>query len=473
MFGRNATSGVVNVVTAKPDLSGFGAAAEFEYGNYDSIKAKGMVNVPIGDAIGLRVAGFYLNRGGYTENLYDGSDMDDRDMYAIRGSLRFEPTASTTLDFMGYYFREDDNRLRIQKQLCQRDPTGVLGCLANRLDFGVTNADSLLPSVLASRELFAIQGIPTALALGSVYDTDGDGYSNFTEPDDVRVVNTAFTPDYYADELQLQGHLDQDFGSMNLSLTGIYQKTSVDSRQDYNLGILDRTGYAPALNTLQALATYGLPNPANPGTFLPGTSAYFSPIANALMPNGPNGVLCTSNNNDEGRGVYEGNALCNDIPLTFDRSVQDQSAWAGEAILSSDFDGAFNFLIGAIYAETKVTENSYYVNAFGMDYAAGILGTFSSISNALQPSYLATSMYRNNTTDYKLKSYGIFGEVYFDITDSLSFTGGCVTITTRSRCRHGRPMPASSIRSAMMAIHLTHPMSAISMLMPQQPATSC
>ncbi|ABC62744.1 TonB-dependent receptor [Erythrobacter litoralis HTCC2594] len=30
LFGRNATSGVVNVVTAKPDLSGFGAAGSFE-----------------------------------------------------------------------------------------------------------------------------------------------------------------------------------------------------------------------------------------------------------------------------------------------------------------------------------------------------------------------------------------------------------------------------------------------------------
>ena len=33
-------------------------------------------------------------------------------------------------------------------------------------------------------------------------------------------------------------------------------------------------------------------------------------------------------------------------------------------------------------------------------------------------------MYRNNTTDFKLKSFGIFGEVYFDITDSLTLTGG-------------------------------------------------
>ena len=122
LFGRNATSGVVNIVTAKPDLSGFAAAAEFEYGNYDSMKAKGMVNIPIGNSIGARVAGFWLKRDGFTTNIYDGNDIDDRDMYAIRGSLRFEPGPSTTLDLMGYYFRENDNRLRIQKQQCQRDP---------------------------------------------------------------------------------------------------------------------------------------------------------------------------------------------------------------------------------------------------------------------------------------------------------------------------------------------------------------
>ena len=46
LFGRNATSGVVNFITAKPDLSGFHAAGEAEYGNYNSIKAKGMINLP-------------------------------------------------------------------------------------------------------------------------------------------------------------------------------------------------------------------------------------------------------------------------------------------------------------------------------------------------------------------------------------------------------------------------------------------
>src|SRR3546814_2474578 len=52
LFGRNATSGVVNVITAKPKLGAFEAAAEAEYGNYDSMKAKAMVNIPLGDPMG-------------------------------------------------------------------------------------------------------------------------------------------------------------------------------------------------------------------------------------------------------------------------------------------------------------------------------------------------------------------------------------------------------------------------------------
>ena len=63
-------------------------------------------------------------------------------------------------------------------------------------------------------------------------------------------------------------------------------------------------------------------------------------------------------------------------------------------------------------------------NSFGLDYATAILGTFSAFANGLPPSYLATSMYRNNTTDFKLESFGIFAEAYIDLTDRLSFTGG-------------------------------------------------
>ncbi len=432
LFGRNATSGVVNVVTAKPDLSGFGAALEGEYGNFDSIKAKGMINIPIGDAIGVRLAGFYLNRDGFTENLYDNSRIDDRDMYAVRGSLRFEPGANTTIDLMGYYFREDDNRLRIQKQKCQFDPTGVLGCLNNRRDFSKNNTNATFTGTLASQEFLAIQGIPAAFGLNSLYGPGG--YANFQEPNDPRQVRTAFTPTYFADELQLQAHLDQSIGAFNLSLTGTYQEGSVDSRQDYNLGVTDRSQLAPALNTLAFFAANGIPTglPAPFPPFVPGSSAYFSPIAQALIPGGPGGQLCTSDNRFGDQGAFEGFSLCSNEALQFDRSNQTGKAWSAEAIISSDFDGPFNFLVGGIYANSRVSENSYYVNAFAIDYIAGLLGTFTAFGNQnadgtpapLPPSYLATSFFRNRTLDFELESFGIFGEVYFDISDTLKFTGG-------------------------------------------------
>ncbi len=424
LFGRNATSGVVNLVTAKPDLGSFGAAGEFEYGNYNSIKAEGVVNVPIGDSIGVRVAGFFLNRDGYTTNLFDNSDVDDRDMYAVRGSLRFEPGADTTLDFMAYYFREDDTRLRNQKQACQRDPLGVLGCLNNRRDFDITNANSTVGATLSSQEFFAIQGIPLVLGLGSLYGPDA--FAGFDKPDDVRTVNTAYTPFYFADEVQLQARLEQRIGAMTLTATGLYQDTEVDSRQDYFLGIQDRTAFATALNVLSGFAANGLPTglPAPAPAFVPGSSAYFTPIVEALIPNGPGGVLCTSDNDDGNRGAFEGNVLCGETPLSFDRSSEQRESWSGEILLSSDFDGAFNFLLGGIYAKSKTTDNSYYVNSFALDYASAILGSFGTLAGGAPPSYFATSMYRNNSLEANLESFGVFGEIYVDLTERLTFTGG-------------------------------------------------
>jgi len=416
LFGRNATSGVVNIVTAKPELGSFGAAGDAEYGNFNAYKLKGMVNLPIGDTLAVRLAGFYLKRDGYTENLYDGNDIDDRDMYAIRGSLRWEPTDSTTIDLMGYYFREKDNRARIQKQKCQRDPTGILGCLPGDLKFETLNGNATVASILTSREFFSTQGLPTAFALGSLYGPDV--YAGFTNPDDVRKVNTDFTPTYFTDEEQYQARITQDIGAFTAQVTGLYHASRVDSRQDYNLSVQNRAGFTPGLTALYAGANGLIPLP-------PGLSGYLAPVASALIPSGPGGALCTSDAEPTGTGSYGGHVVCAATPQDFDRSVQKSTDWSIEGILSSNFDGPINFLIGGIYADLKLTENSYYVNAFGLDYASGVLGAFNSFSNGIPaPSYLATPSYRNNTDYFRLKSYGIFGEVYYEFSDRAKLTLG-------------------------------------------------
>jgi outer membrane receptor protein involved in Fe transport len=420
LFGRNATSGVVNVVSAKPDLTGFGARGEFEYGNYNSIRAKGMINLPIGEAIGARVAGFYLKRDGYTDNLTTGTDFDDREMYAVRGSLRFEPGPDTTIDLMAYYFEEDDNRSRIQKQLCQRDPTGVLGCLNSRRDYDKLNSNSTFTGTLGSSEFLAINGIPTTFGLNSLYGPDA--YANFDEPNDVRKIRTEFVPEYFSDELQLQAHVEHNFGNIQLGVTGTYQETSVDSRQDYNQGIGEIPNAAVAFGTLNAFA-----DPNTVGAFV---ASYFQPVVDGLFDG--NGNLCTSDTRLDNRGAFEGFRVCTENGTQFDRSNQENESFSVEAIVSSDFDGPFNFLVGGIYAESKVLENSYFVNAFAIDYITGVLGSFTSLGNTdadgnpapLPPSYLGTSFFRNNTRGFKLESFGIFAEGYFDVTDRLKVTAG-------------------------------------------------
>src|SRR3546814_11427385 len=47
LYGRNATGGVVNLITAKPDFGGFEGNIKGEVGNYNSRRLLAMLNVPL------------------------------------------------------------------------------------------------------------------------------------------------------------------------------------------------------------------------------------------------------------------------------------------------------------------------------------------------------------------------------------------------------------------------------------------
>ena len=399
LFGRNATGGVVNFINAKPQMDAIHASGEADYGNFNSVRIKGMLNVPITDTLAVRVAGTYLKRDGFTENTFDNTRIDGRDLYAIRGSVRWQPTENTTVDAMAYYFREKDNRSRIQKQLCQRDATGVLGCLPGRLDFGTTNANSTFVGTLASREFLTTQGGAGfgALGLGSLYGPDP--YANNVNPANVRQVRTDFAPTYFAEEQQYMLRVAHDFGGIKAQITGMYQSNAVDSSVDYNLSVFNPVVAANAIATLGAFAVP-----------IPGTV----PVRNAIS---SGAQFCTSLAEETGVGAYGGKRLCSATPQDFDRSNAYTSTKTLEGIVSSQWDGKFNFLVGGIYVDSNLPENSYYVNSWGIDYLTGVLG-------AANGGYLGTPFFRNNTDEYTLKSYGLFGEAYYNFNDDLKLTAG-------------------------------------------------
>ncbi|KQN05642.1 MULTISPECIES: TonB-dependent receptor [Sphingomonas] len=429
LFGRNATSGVVNFITAKPDLSGIHAAAEAEYGNYDSKRARAMINLPFTDTLGIRVAGTYLNRDGYTKNTYDNSKIDGRDLYSIRGTLSWEPTSDTRVDLIGYYFREKDNRSRIQKQLCHRDPTGILGCLPDRLANETPNGNSTLAATLASTQYFGIAGTQlghpeiAAIGLQNLYATDT--YAGVVNPGDVRTVRIDSNPTYFAEEEQYTAKIFHDFGPVSFNFTGGFSRNTVDSTTDFNLAVENPLAGNVGLNTLNAIGRPGVVIPLPGGALV--NTGYLNGVRSVLIPNGPAGGACQSGADTNNVGVFGGNGIgCYAQSLDVDRSRQVNRQYSAEAHIDSSFDGMFNFLLGGIYVDSRSQNTDYFVNAFGLDYASGVLGAASSaaIPGVNGNAFLATPFYRNDGDDFRLKSYGIFGETYFEFNDKLKLTLG-------------------------------------------------
>jgi iron complex outermembrane receptor protein len=85
LYGRNATGGAVNVITAKPKLGETSGYINAEYGNYDAIKGSAAFNLPLGQKVALRIAGQYVKRDGYFNDGYD-----DEDTQAVRAQIRGE-----------------------------------------------------------------------------------------------------------------------------------------------------------------------------------------------------------------------------------------------------------------------------------------------------------------------------------------------------------------------------------------------
>jgi outer membrane receptor protein involved in Fe transport len=224
------------------------------------------------------------------------------------------------------------------------------------------------------------------------------------------------------------GKLFHDFGPVSVNLTGGYTRNVVQSRSDYNLAVENSYLNNPGLVALNAVAAGGVPAL---GPLSPAVQGPIAAVRNVLIPNGPAGGICQSAPDPNNVGVFGGNGIgCFNTSLDFDESSETNTQYAIEGHIDSRLDGPFNFLLGAIYVNREVRNNSYYVNAFGLDYASGLLGAISTIGARLggattAPNFFrASPFFRNNTDFYRLKSYGIFGETYFEFNDRLKLTLG-------------------------------------------------
>ena len=71
LYGRNSSSGSINVYNRQPELGNLSADLHLTAGNFDHRLFKGAFNVPVGDTFALRIAAGFNSHDGYTELLND------------------------------------------------------------------------------------------------------------------------------------------------------------------------------------------------------------------------------------------------------------------------------------------------------------------------------------------------------------------------------------------------------------------
>lgn len=108
LFGKNASAGVISVVTKEPQYE-FGGQVEAVYGNFNQVYLRGEVTGPISDTIAWSLDGTYQQRDGFGRivNL-NNTEINDRDRWSIRGNLLIEPSADIKIRLIADYGKIDE-----------------------------------------------------------------------------------------------------------------------------------------------------------------------------------------------------------------------------------------------------------------------------------------------------------------------------------------------------------------------------
>ena len=91
LFGKNASAGVINVVTAKPSLDEYSGFVQATFGEFNQVIGKAEVNGPISDTWAWGLAANYNQRDGFFTNLENGSEFNELNRYGVRGQLLWAP----------------------------------------------------------------------------------------------------------------------------------------------------------------------------------------------------------------------------------------------------------------------------------------------------------------------------------------------------------------------------------------------
>ena len=108
LFGKNASAGVISVISAKPSLDETSGSASLTVGEYSQVLLKADVNGPLSETAGFSLSGSFNQRDGYYDNLAGGEPLGELNRYGVRGQLYFVPSDELEARVIADYSKLDE-----------------------------------------------------------------------------------------------------------------------------------------------------------------------------------------------------------------------------------------------------------------------------------------------------------------------------------------------------------------------------
>jgi outer membrane receptor protein involved in Fe transport len=342
LYGRNTTGGAINFITRKPGKT-FGGDVSAQFGNFSNVRFGGAVDIPLGERVAVRLAGYSLDRAGYTENVSTGNDVDGRNQWGARGTVTFDLGPATSATLVMSKFEEDSSRAREGKRLCKAHP--VLGCDPNVLGFDSPNANTTI--------------LQTLSRFFTPFPAGGNIYAGAPNPTDLRKIAADTDPTYMFDQSTVSLDFEHNFGSLTLSAIAAYSEFSTEQNTDWD---------------------------------------------NADLPFRFSQPITYFKDRDT--------QVTTDRLLTTDSYTSRGTTKTGELRLASQFEGRFDFLLGAFYLEGT--------GGGGFETWHPAIEAFQKAQGRPQESWRVSTLSRNG----KNATWALFGETYLEMAENLRLTLG-------------------------------------------------
>ncbi|OWK29882.1 TonB-dependent receptor [Sphingomonas mucosissima] len=269
LFGKNTSAGALLLTSASPSLTAMEGLVDVSVSNFDTVLTRAAVSVPVSDTLSVRVAGLASTRDGFFTNPGTGRPLNGDSSQALKGQIRWEPSANFSLRLIGDYSLSSGNCCYATADFINGPTQPLINALtvangfqvpSSRLadfesslnststqrikDYGGT---ALMTLALGSGELRSV----TALRRFSVAQRDAD--ADFSGAA-ILSLDEGFSSRFFSQELTYNGKIEA--ANADLVLGGFFSDEKLRMDRDLFWG----SQAQPYWNTL--LAAQGLP----PGT---------------------------------------------------------------------------------------------------------------------------------------------------------------------------------------------------------------